>query len=193
MRQVGDKLFGVEEETDFRWNREDKDIMTNREVWIDITDYEGLYQVSNLGRVKRVETQHILTQSKTSKYYSVVLCKSGKLKGFNVHRLVAIAFVTNVNNYPCVNHKDEETTNNIAENLEWCTYTYNMNYGTVQQRISQTQSKPVKQKTKCGKTVGEFASALQAQKETGINNANIRQCVCGNRKTAGGFVWEKGV
>ncbi len=122
------------------------------EIWRDIAGYEGLYQVSNLGRVKSLERttkrfngfkvceykdgNKILKQSKNYKGYLFVgLCKNGKEKKYKVHRLVAEAFIDNPNNLPQVNHKNENKECNISNNLEWCTNKYNCNYGTRNERI----------------------------------------------------------
>ena len=107
------------------------------EEWKDIIGYEGLYQVSNLGRVRR--SGKILKGGYNNKgYHTINLCKKGISKSFFVHRLVAIAFIPNPNNLPIVNHKDENPKNNCIENLEWCTYKYNANYGTARERQAQT-------------------------------------------------------
>lgn len=117
------------------------------ELWKDIKDYEGLYQVSNLGNVKSVEKiieasnqygakykclhkERILkpTVNKDG-YYRVSLSKNNKVKNYLVHRLVAETFLDNPNNYPCINHKDENKQNNYLINLEFCTVKYNTNYG----------------------------------------------------------------
>ena len=121
------------------------------EIWKDKKDYEGLYQVSNLGRAKSLINnkgqyrEKILKHNIRNGYPSVTLCKNKKLKSFTIHRLVAEAFIPNPNNLPCVNHKDENRLNNFFNNLEWCTYSYNINYGTGLKRRSITQSKPVLQ------------------------------------------------
>ena len=73
-------------------------------------------------------------------YLRITLNKNGKYKTFAVHRLVAEAFIPNPNNLPCVNHKDENQFNNDFRNLEWCTYKYNSNYGTIKQRLSKSLS-----------------------------------------------------
>ena len=118
------------------------------EIWKDIAGYEGLYQVSNLGRVRSVERVVLMKDGKYRKtypfirkqrvknngYYQVNLSKYGSIRWFSVHRLVAQAFIPNPNNYTHINHKDENKDNNIVENLEWCTHHYNCMYGTGRER-----------------------------------------------------------
>jgi hypothetical protein len=115
-----------------------------QEIWRDVKGYEGFYMVSNLGRVKSLDRYvsrgcrypnkfqyvkgKILSPNKGGSYLQVVLNKGGKSKPFLVHRLVAEAFIDNPNNYPCVNHIDENKKNNCVDNLEWCTYKYNNEY-----------------------------------------------------------------
>jgi hypothetical protein len=116
------------------------------EVWKDIEGYEGLYQVSNLGKVKsidryikqyngynysiRIYRGKILKSNIGNRgYLKVVLHKQRKAKTYNVHRLVAETFILNPNNYSQVNHKDENKLNNCVDNLEWCTSKYNINFG----------------------------------------------------------------
>lgn len=110
------------------------------EIWRDIKGFEGLYQVSNLGRVKslpkytysrgypQLRKEKILRPGYTGKNrcYATVVLNDGK--GYKVHRLVAQAFIPNPDNLPQVNHKDENPFNNCADNLEWCTNQYNVNY-----------------------------------------------------------------
>lgn len=114
------------------------------EVWKDIEGFEGLYQVSNIGRVKCVEhkcpgrhglrtvKEHIMTQVKGAKgYFYVSLSNMDRGRTFTVHRLVAKAFIPNPEDLPCVNHKDEDKFNNNVNNLEWCTSLYNNTYNDV--------------------------------------------------------------
>lgn len=114
-----------------------------KEIWKDIIGYEGLYQVSNLGRVKSLgnggsnnSKERIMKLKIGSRgYYEVSLCKEGKHKTFTIHRLVAMTFIPNPQNYPCVNHKSEIKTDNRVDNLEWVTQKENSNYGTRNKRL----------------------------------------------------------
>lgn len=107
-------------------------MLDNKEIWKDIKGYEGLYQVSDKGRVWSVRKQKIIKASENSCGYMKItlIAKNGKKKEERIHRLVAIAFIPNPNNYPQVNHKDEDKTNNCVENLEWCTARYNTLYSS---------------------------------------------------------------
>ena len=119
-----------------------------QEIWKDIEGYEGLYQVSNFGRVKSLD-RYVLrngnslfvkgivwSQLNNRGYLAVRLCNSGKYKNYLVHRLVACAFVENLNNYTEVNHIDENKHNNHFDNLEWCDRKYNVNYGSRADKFS---------------------------------------------------------
>ena len=165
-----------------------------KEIWKDKKDYEGLYMVSNWGRVKSIKfgKERILKLTKDKDGYLIVnLYKNNKSKTFKVHRLVAEAFLPNSYNLPQVNHKDENPQNNIVTNLEWCDAKYNNNYGTRNKRIGKSntngkRSKPVLQYTLDGKFVREWESYREC-KRNGFNH--VSECCRGKRKSCGGFIW----
>jgi len=161
------------------------------EEFRDIKNYEGLYEVSNLGRIRNKKTGRILKPLKnTNGYLRLDLCKNGIRRAAKVHRLVAEAFIPNPQNLPCVNHKDENKINNCLDNLEWCTYEYNNNYGTIKERISKKISKPVLQLDRDGNLIREWPSIIKVEEETGINRHNISSCCSGKLKSAGGYLWK---
>lgn len=169
------------------------------EIWKDIDGYNGLYQVSNLGRVKSLKLgkERFLKAGKNgSGYLQIILCKEGKLKTCRVHRLVATAFVDNTEKLPCVNHKDENKTNNCADNLEWCTFQYNLSYGNRGKNISKKlkgkrlgEDKSCKT-IRCIETGLIYTSSLDAQAKTGLRQQNILACCNGKLKTTGGLHFE---
>jgi len=175
------------------------------EIWRDIRNYEGLYQVSNKGRVKSLgQTVRGRSDSKrhlkgrilklyttNSGYLQVTLYKaSGKKKKFLVHRLVCEAFHENPENKPCVNHIDENKENNIASNLEWCTYKENNNHGTHNARVAKAQSKSVGQYTRDGELVKVWQSAYEVQRQLGFAHGNISAVALGKQKSVYGYVWK---
>ena len=183
------------------------------EIWRDIEGYEGLYQVSNEGRVKSLERDFVTGNPSVVKhleetikkcidikgYYQTNLSKNGKIKHYLVHRLVAKAFIPNPNNYPCINHKDENTRNNKVENLEWCSYEYNVNYGTRNERDSQKKkgiipkgTPPIKvyQYTINGELVKIWDSVAECGRN-GFNKGAVAACCRGEHgyKTHKGYRW----
>ena len=177
------------------------------EEWRDITGYEGLYQISNFGRVKSLERisyvgQHralfhrseMIMRPKTRKsgYCLVCLWKDEKGKDQYVHRLVAQAFVENPHGYTVVNHKDENPNNNHYSNLEWCTTEYNIRYGTGSKRSGLHRRIPIVQKTLDDVVIRVWDSVTEAGKlfgRSGANNIN-NALVFPNRETAYGYKWE---
>ena len=170
------------------------------EIWKDIADYEGLYQVSSLGRVKSLgnykSSKEKILKLKSNKkgYLCVNLYKEGKSKHLKVHRLVAKAFIPNLENKPQVNHKDEDKTNNKVENLEWMTCRENNNYGTHNEKVAKAltnnkkRSKPIYGiNIKTNKKI-EFPSTQEAQRN-GFNSSNIVDCLKGRRKSHKGYKW----
>ena len=163
------------------------------ETWKTIAGYEGLYQVSNLGRVKSLkhEKERILKpQKNTHGYLHVNLCKDGQKKVSLVHRLVSEAFIPNPQGFETVNHKDEVKTNNTVGNLEWMSLKDNLNYGTHNKRMAEALSKKVQMfDKKTGELLATFPSLMEAVRVTGIHKSNISECCNGKLKSAGGYIW----
>ena len=160
-------------------------------LWKPVPNFEDLYEVSDEGEVRSICGRYgenlILRQSIGSKGYKIVsLCRGGKQKTVNVHRLVASVFLQNPDNLPCVNHKDENKENNAVSNLEWCSYYHNNVYGERLTKSAAKRSIPVL----CIETGKRFSSAYAAHRETGIQQSKICECCHGKRKTAGGYHWE---
>lgn len=174
------------------------------EEWRDIEGYEGLYQVSNKGRVKSLDKYvdnrwgtkqfvkgKVLTNVKTQGYWYVGLNKNGKYKRHRIHRLVAEAFIPNPNNLLEVNHKDENPDNNTVENLEWCDHSYNINYGTRNKRVGYHFLKKVCKMDLNGLTLKIYASLTEASNDNNLSISRISDC-CNNKPhclTGGGFKW----
>ena len=153
-----------------------------KEEWRYIKEYEGLYQVSSLGRVKSLNYRNsnkekiLKLNLNKSGYLHICLSKNGKVKAFNVHRLVAQAFIPNPNNYPIINHKDEDKSNNCVNNLEWCTYGYNSNYGTCKHRISTTKKEKGMAKGKNNPFYGKHHTEYSKKKIS--ENHKVRKVKC---------------
>lgn len=165
------------------------------EIWKDIVGYEGLYQVSNLGRVKSINrqgTKGVILKIIKGKngYYYVPIRKNKKQKNALVNRLVAEAFIPNPYNKPQVNHKDENKGNNCSYNLEFCDHKYNCNYGTRNKKISSSLSTRINQYDLEGNFMKEYLGAMCIQRELGISNSSVIQCCKGKYKTAGGYIWK---
>lgn len=183
-----------------------------KEVWKDIPGYEGIYQASNLGRIKSVKRidlggrkwpEKIMSQSIVKGYAKVGLHHARINKQMSVHRLVALAFIPNPSNLPQINHKDENPLNNHVENLEWCDCLYNMTYGTRVARAAkkhsetmkgiiprpETMKRTAKISLLTGETLEIFASASEAARKNGVSESKISMVCNGKRKTAGGYKW----
>lgn len=160
-------------------------------TWKPIQNFEDLYEINENGDIRsknpRYKNKELLKQSINSKGYKVVtLCREGKQKTFTVHRLVALAFIPNPNNLPCVNHKDEIKINNNISNLEWCSYYYNNTYGERLTKSSLKKGKPVR----CIEENKIYPNAHIASKITKISQSSIWCCCSGKRNSAGGYHWE---
>lgn len=175
--------------------------------WRDVKGYEGRYKVSELGVIISIPhtttTNGIIKFWKFSKlkpmkningYYCVKLSDCHRIKRQLIHRIVAEAFVSNPNKYPCVNHKDENKSNNCAKNLEWCTVRYNNNYGSKNERAAiknknGKMSKPVIQLDKEGHIIKEYPS-IQEAKRQGFDNSYISKCCSGKAHLHKGYIWK---
>ena len=172
------------------------------EEWKDICGYEGIYKVSNCGKVKsinRVDRLGRYVKEKILKpgfirgdYLAVHLYKNGKRRCCKVHRLVAKAFIPNLFNHPQVNHINEVKQDNRVENLEWCTNEYNSRYGTASARMGESHKKPVYRV--CLKTgeVKNYDSAIDASRKDGFNKNAISNCVTGIAKSHKNNKWYYG-
>ena len=163
-----------------------------KEIWRAIKGYEDLYEVSNFGRVKSLfRYKKVLKPIKdTNGYLKVNLYKNGSHKFVNIHKLVANAFIDNPNNFKYINHKDEDKTNNRVDNLEWCSFYYNLLYGTRLERIAKKNNKPILQFDLNGNFIKEYESITQASKELNIKLDYISSCCLGRRKTSKGYIFK---
>lgn len=175
------------------------------EEWKDIPGYEGLYQASSLGRIKRLEhwknqktlrqdkyyhykmlPERIMAQNAHGGYCHIGLTKDGVTKTFLVHRLIAIAFIENDGDLPEINHIDCNGCNNRVENLEWCDRKHNVNHADRTEKAALSNSK----KVKCLDTGIVYASGTIAAEMTGLQKSKISLVCNGSRKTTGGLRWE---
>ena len=168
-----------------------------REEWKHIKGYEGLYEISTFGRVRK--GNRYINPWVQYGYMYVGLWKGKKCKKFRVHRLVAETFIPNPNSFTSINHIDEDKSNNCVTNLEWCTTSYNNAYGnrgakmlhTYKQRNTSNAEKEVLQLSLYGEIVNEYKSISEASRQTGLSLGNLSS-VCNNkphRKTLGGYKW----
>lgn len=164
-------------------------MLDNKEIWKDCKGYEGLYQVSNIGRVWNVKEQRYLKGGlKQNGYCRVTLrCRNGKQKTENIHRLVALAFLPNPDNLPCVNHKDENKQNNHIDNLEWCSYAYNNSYGTRTARAAETKKYKITVYDKEDNVVGYYDGSVAAAQALGVSKTTISNWANGRTKSKDGY------
>ena len=166
------------------------------EQWLDISGYEGLYQISNFGRVKSFyfKNPRILKPHKVKGYSNVELYKNKKKKQFYIHRLVMENFCPIENmNVLDVNHKDEDKSNNHISNLEWMTHKDNLNYGSRAEKARmkmQGKNSSRSKKVRCVEKNVIYEALREAERQLGIPATNISKACKGKIKTAGGYHWK---
>jgi len=178
-----------------------------KEIWKDIPDFEGLYQVSNFGRIKSLERKEFMARNNCYKvrkgrvlkttvhahgYERVRLYKNGKGKNIFVHRLVAIAFIKNPNNHPIINHIDEVRLNNHVSNLEWCTHSYNATYKGAKERNLKNVWKWVQSTNVKTREIKLYRSAADAERESNgyFKRRSISRVCTGERPIHKGHYWK---
>lgn len=187
------------------------------EIWKDAVGYEGLYQVSSCGNVRDCNGTERPQRTDKDGYKIVTLKKDGEYKSYKVHRLVGFAFISNPENLPCINHKDEVKSNNNVENLEWCTSKYNSNYGHRNEKIAKAarerphtymqgslnyfygkhfsrgahpQAKRVAKLGSQGEILAVFDCTKSAAENVNCSPSAISLGCSGKRKTVKGFSWK---
>lgn len=160
------------------------------EEWKIIKEFPN-YSVSNTGKVINIKRNKLMSIYKKENGYLVVkLSRSNQSFEKRVHRLVAQAFIPNINNLPHINHKDENPTNNNVDNLEWCDNQYNNTYGARCERQAKKLYKPVIQYDKNMNFIAEYPSINAAGESCNIKPFNISNCISGRQKTAGNYIWK---
>lgn len=157
----------------------------------DIQNYEGLYGITEDGKVWSYRSKKFLSPgTESGGYLKVGLCKDGIRKQFKVHRLVAQAYIPNPDNLPQVNHLDEVKTNNCVSNLSWSTASDNCKYGTHMDRVKANGNGGRPRKVYCVELDKEFPSITAAAREIGVHKQCIGDCLRGLQKTSGGYHWQ---
>lgn len=166
-----------------------------------IPGYEGLYEADTDGSIfSLISNKKLKPNYIWNGYAQYSLRKNGKRHLFLGHRLIASTFIPNPNNYPVVNHIDENKTNNNVANLEWCTHSYNVRVSSTHKAAAQKRfglnnaggisvRKACERLSDSGLVLEEYESVSDAHRKTEVNLANISACCRGLRETAGGYKW----
>ena len=180
------------------------------EIWKDIDwieGFEGLYQVSNLGRVKSLDRIITFKDGRIRKfkgkilkqnhdkdgYLMVSLVKNGNYKYVKVHRLVGQAFIKNIYNKPYIDHIDTDKTNNVFYNLRWVTQKENVNNPITKQHAKNSRPKEkikLRKKIFCNELNMEFDSLQEAVETLDLNYGHLSECLSGKRKKHKGYTWK---
>lgn len=181
------------------------------EIWKPVRYYEGLYEISNYGRIKSIERvvadkngksktiheKYLFQHNNGRGYLFVNLWKDNKSKREYIHRLVALTFIDNPDNKPQVNHKDEDKQNNYVDNLEWCDCKYNNNYGTHNQRAAESflnngkNCYKVKQFSLEGEYIATYRSMREAERLNNLANGSLSAYFKNHCSQWGGYKWER--
>lgn len=178
-----------------------------KEIWKDIPSYEGYYQVSNLGNfrslprvirykgsgLRNYPAKNLLTETTKDNYQRIVLMKEGVKKRFQAHRLVALVFLPNPKNKPCINHIDGNKSNNCVDNLEWCTHSENTTHAIKTGLLDVSKHHPSNAKSiHCIDTGEIFISMYSAVTWLGKNYTSISTLSRGIKKhgKAFGYRWK---
>lgn len=178
--------------------------MQQKEVWKPITGYDGIYEVSNIGRIRNAKYNRMRrTHEVRGGYIGILLMKDGSAKSYMVHRLVYQEFVSPIPDGYVVHHIDKNRTNNSVENLKaMSNYEHNSMHkkgvkipkhvptGEEIERIKEKSSKPVVQLSTDGEVIAIFPSQIEAKRQTGIDNRDICKCCQGKRPHAGHYRWK---
>lgn len=161
------------------------------EKWKEIKGYDGLYQVSNLGKVKSIKRQVKILKPRITKrkYLSVALRKDGTTKQYYIHRLVAEAFISNNNKLPQVNHINGLKYDNNVQNLEWVSCSDNIKHA-YKKNLTNGVRKKIVQCDLNGQIIKIWNSQTEAHKKTGIAQSHINRCCQKKEKSASGFIWK---
>lgn len=166
------------------------------EIWAPVIGYNGLYEVSNYGRVRSYSNYRFgrrkeprLMKLGTNLGYAIVgIRKNGKYRAEKVHRLVAQAFIPNPNNYPEIDHINTIRNDNHVSNLRWCDHKTNCNNPNSRKKMCEKRKKVAVAQVKDGVTISRFNSILEASRITGIDTGRLSRAIRWKRK-AHGYNW----